>query len=248
MKRVFFFLSLMLLFIISSVKAQQIKQEEDRIITSGEATVWVEPDRTRIFLGIETLRETIDTAHKENAEKMKKVVAALKALKIKGMLIKAPSYNVSLVKEPTYEATKAGRLPKIIGYKVTQNFTVLLKNKDPLILSKNASYVIDTALKNGVNIIEKVVFFKENDSQERRKALKLAVKDAISNAKAIAEAAGVSIKSYTLINSSTYYWQPPQIVQITQAFTPQEAGRATTTLIAGKIPISCKVQLHCIIK
>ena len=248
MKKIFFLLSLMPLFITSSVKAQQIKQEENKIITSGEATVWVEPDRARIFLGIETLQETIDAAHKENAEKMRKVVAALKALKIKGMLIKAPSYNVSLVKEPTYEATKAGRLPKIIGYKVTQNFTVLLKNKDPLILSKNASYVIDTALRNGVNIIEKVVFFKEDDSQERRKALKLAVKDAISNAKTIAEAAGVSIKSYTLINSSTYYWQPPQIVQMTQAFTPQEAGRATTTLIAGKIPISSKVQLHCIVK
>jgi len=250
MKKIFFLLFLMPLFITSSVKAQQIKQEENKIITSGEAIVWIEPDRARIFLGIETLQGTIDAAHKENAEKMRKVVAALKALKIKGMLIKAPSYNVSLVKEPTYEATKAGRLPKIIGYKVTQNFTVLLKNKDPLILSKNASYVIDTALRNGVNIIEKVVFFKEDDSQERRKALKLAVKDAISNAKTIAEAAEVSIKSYTLINSSTstYYWQPPQIVQMSQAFTPQEAGRATTTLIAGKIPISCKVQLHCIVK
>ncbi len=248
MKRVLFLLSLVLLFITSSVKAQEIKQEKKVITTAGEATVWVNPDRARIFLGIETLQETIDDAHKENAEKMRKVVAALKALKIKGMLIKAPSYNVSLVKEPTYEATKAGRLPKIIGYKVTQSFTVLLKNKNPLILSKNASYVVDAALKNGVNIIEKVAFFKEDDSQERRKALKLAVKDAISNAKAIAEAAGVSIKSYTLINSSTYYWQSPQIVQMTQAFTPRETDRAITTLIAGKIPIFCKVQLHCIVK
>ena len=168
--------------------------------------------------------------------------------KIKEMLIKTPSYNVSLVKESEYEAAKAGQLPKIIGYKVTQNFTVLLKNKDPLILSKSASYVIDTALRNGVNIIEKVVFFKEDDSQERRKALKLAVKDAISNAKAIAEAAGVSVKSYTLIGTSTYYWQPSQIAQMTQTFTPQEADTASTILIAGKIPISCKVQLHCIVK
>ena len=248
MKKIFFLLSLIPLFITSLVKAQQIKQEENRVITSGEATVWVEPDRARVFLGIETLQETIDDAHKENAEKMRKVVAALKALKIKEMLIKAPGYNVSLVEESEYEAAKAGRLPKIIGYKVTQNFTVLLKNKDPLILSKNASCVIDAALKNGVNIIEKVVFFKEDDSQERRKALKLAVKDAISNAKAIAEAAGVSIKSYTLINSFTYYWQLPQMVQMTQAFTPREADRTTTTLIAGKIPIFCKVQLHCIVK
>lgn len=197
-----------LVLIVPLSKAQEVKQEEKKIITSGDAKIWIEPDRARIFLGIETLSKTVDEARQENATKIKKVMEAL-ALNIKGMLIKAPSYNVSLVKEPQYYATKAGRLPRIIGYKVRQDFTVLLKNKDPLILSKDAGQVIDTALNNGVNIIQRVNFFKEDDSKDKRNVMSLAVKDAISNAKTIADAAGVSIKDYTLINSYTGYWQPP---------------------------------------
>jgi len=237
-----------LAFKIPSGKTQEINQEEKKIITSGEAKVWIDPDRARIFLGVETLRKTVDTAREENALKIKKVVRALERLNIEGMVIKAPSYNVSLVKEPEYTATKEGRLPKIIGYKVRQDFTVLLKNKDPLILSRDSGRVIDTALKNGVNIIQAVHFFKENDSEDKRRAIKLAVKDAISNARTIAEVAGVSIKNYTLISSVTQYWQPPRMVQMRQTFAPGEAEGIGTTLIAGKIAITSRVQLHCTIE
>lgn len=234
--------------VVRLAKAQELKQEEDKIITNGEAKIWIEPDRARVFLGVETLGKTVDATREENAIKIKKVMEALKGLNMKGMLIKAPSYNISLVKEPDYDATKAGRLPRIIGYKVIQHFTVLLKNEDMLILSKNAGQVIDTALNNGVNIIQEVHFFKEDDSKDKRNAMILAVKDAVSNAKAIADAAGVSIKDYTLINSSTGYWRPPIVTKMRQAFAAEEAGGVPTTIVAGKIAITCNVQLHCSIK
>ena len=235
--------------VIPAVKAQEEKEEKGKITTSGEAKVWIDPDRARVFLGIETMRETVGLARDENANKIKEVMKALKTLKIKHMLIKAPSYNVSLVKESERHATKSGRLPQIIGYKVRQEFTVLLQNKDTLNLSKNAARVIDTALDNGVNIIQKVLFFKEDDSQDRRSTLELAVKDAISNAKAIAKTAGVSIKDYSQITSTIQYWQP-RSGYMRQAFTVGEAGApgVPTTLVAGKISIACKVTLHCLIE
>lgn len=249
--RFFRILTTFLCFLLTSVflvplsKAREVKQEEGKIITSGEAKIWIEPDRARIFLGIETLSKTIDIARQENATKIKQVMEALKTLNIKDMLIKAPNYNVSLVKEPQHYATKAGRLPQIIGYKVIQDFTVLLKNEDVLILSENAGQVIDTALNNGINIIQKVHFFKGDDSKDRRNVMMLAVKDAISNAKAIADAAGIAIKDYILINSFTGYWRPPVVNQMRQAFAPGEGGGVPTTLVAGKIAVTCKVQIHC---
>lgn len=243
-----FCLLLLLVFKISPGETQKINQEEKKIITSGEAKVWIDPDRVRIFLGVETLGKTVDTAREENALKIKKVMRALERLNIEGMVIKAPSYNVSLIKEPEYRAAKEGRLPKIVGYKVRQDFTVLLKDKDPLILSRDSGRVIDTALKNGVNIIQAVHFFKENDSEDRRRAVRLAVKEAIFNARTIAEVAGVSIKNYTLISSVTQYWSPPRLVQMRQAFAPEEAEGVGTTLVAGKIAITSKVQLHCTIE
>jgi len=229
-------------------QAQQPYYTPRTISTSGEARIWIEPDRARVYLGIETMGETVDMARNENAAKMSTVMAALKRLKIGGMLIKAPSYDVSLVKEPEYDATRAGRLPKIIGYKVTQEFTVLLENKDMLVLSEGASRVVDTALNNGVNIIERVEFFKEDDSEHKREAMRLAVKDAISNARAMADAAGVSIKDYTTIGSSMHYWQPPMMTQMRQAFAPAEEGSVPTTLVAGKIAVTCNVHLSCTIE
>ena len=239
-----------LFFVIPAVKAQEEKEENRKITTSGEAKVWIDPDRARVFLGIETMKETIGLARDENANKIKEVMEALKTLRIKDMLIKAPSYNVALVKESERHATKSGRLPQIIGYKVRQEFTVLLQNKDTLNLSKNAARVVDTALDNGVNIIQQVLFFKEDDSQDRRSTLELAVKDAISNAKAIAKTAGVSIRDYSQINSTIHYWQPPR-AYMRQSFAAHEAFRAPgvpTTLVAGKISIACKVTLHCLIE
>lgn len=235
---------------VSVAVAEEEKEQKGSIVTSGEAKVWIEPDRARVFLGIETMAGQVDLAREENASKIKKVMGALKALKIKDMLIKAPSYNVSLVKEREHVATKEGRLPKIIGYKVRQDFTVLLQNKDALILSKDAAQVIDTALDNGVNIIQNVSFFKEDDSQDRRAALKLAVENGIANAKAIAKTAGLSIEEYTRIDSSVQYWQPRN--QMTRQMFSGGGGVGSaptpTTLAAGKIAISSKVTLHCSVK
>lgn len=249
--RCFLVISLCLLIscsIVSIAKAQEVKQEERKIVTDGHAKIWIEPDRARVFLGIETMSEAVNLAREENATQIKNVLQALKDLKIKGMLIKAPSYNVSLVKEPEYDATRVGRLPKIIGYKVKQDFTVLLKSKDMLVLSKNAGQVIDTALDNGVNNIQDILFFKEDDSKDKRNAMAIALKDAISNAKTIADTAGVSIKDYSMINSVTHYWLPPRYSQMQQAFGAGAGGGVPTTIVAGKIAIASKVNLQCTIK
>jgi uncharacterized protein YggE len=234
--------------LMGNALAHEAKEEKNTIVANGEAKIWVDPDRARVFLGIETMRETISLARDQNAGKIKNVMQALKALRIKGMLIKAPSYNVSLVKEQEHYAKKTGRLPKILGYKVKQDFTVLLESKDARILSKDAARVIDTALDNGVNIITNVAFFKEDESKDKRNALALAVQDAISNAKTIAKTAGVSIKEYSQIHSS--YLQPYGDYTTRQmTFTGGEGGPgAPTTLVAGKKAVTCRVTLSCSVK
>lgn len=246
-KRIFIIFLTVIMFLVSgSILLAQTEKEIKGIITSGEAKVWIEPDRARVYLGIETMDTSVDAARETNAEKVSVVIEALKALKIEGMLVKAPSYNVTLVKEQEYDAVRAGRLPKIIGYKVQQFFTVLVQNKDSSVLSKSAASIIDTALRSGVNIIENVEFFKDDDSLDRRQALKLAVKNALDNAKAIAETANVTIKKYNMINSSANYWVPryyPQHSQMMNA--PSVDAGIGTTLLAGKIAVNANASLSC---
>lgn len=230
--------------------AQAVKEDSRGIFTSGQAKVWIEPDRARVYLGIETMDADIGIARNTNAEKIKAVLEALKSLKIEGMLIKAPSYNVSLVKEPSYDTARMGRLPKIIGYKVLQYFTVLLQNKDASALSKGAGQVVDTALNSGVNIIQDIEFFKEDDSADKREAIKLALRNAMDNAKTIAETAGVSIKSYSAISSATAYWIPQYFNPQSQMMRSSEVGdfsggSAATMLAAGKISVSANASIKC---
>ncbi|MFH1656030.1 MAG: SIMPL domain-containing protein [Candidatus Omnitrophota bacterium] len=241
-----------LIFLLTLIPVYSVcadEEENPRLIsTRGEARIWINPDSARVFLGIETMSQNISAARDENARNIKKVMDALKSLKIKDMKTKAPSYNVSLVKEKEYDATRQGRLPNIIGYKVTQNFTVLLKNDDPKVLSNDAASVIDTALNNGVNIISEVMFFKQDDSDGKREALKLAVQNAISNAEAIATTAGVSIKDYTTISSSTSYMSPRSQMRQMMNVESDMGGGADTTLVAGQIAINVNVSLSCSIE
>ena len=244
MKRLFLIVSVFLL--LNSYVLPENK-EKKKIFTTGKGEVWVKPDSARIFLGIEVAAKDIETAYNESKAKIEKILDSLKSLNIKDLKIKVPSYNVSLIKEPEYQATKEGRIPKIVGYRVTQQFTVLLQNKNILYLARNVSKVINTALKNGVNIINKVEYFKEDDSKEREKALKLAVKNAITNAKIIAKTAKVSIKGYSLIRTHyiSYYWGVPQAFQ---AITPREMVESSTTFAPGKIKIACEAYLECLVE
>jgi uncharacterized protein YggE len=220
------------------------------ISTSGSAKIWITPDRARLFLGVETLEPTIDGARQKNASTINQIMKILKSLRLKDIYVQSPTYNVTFVKEDEYNAKKQFRLPRILGYKVTQKFTVLLKNDDITTLSKNASLVLDTALQNGVNIIEQdIMFFKEDISQKKKEALKLAIKDAISRAKVIAETAGVSIKEYSMISSGFYLGSRyDRYSQVSQVSSPVSSEGTASTLIAAKIPVEASVSLNCILE
>ncbi|MFA5059212.1 MAG: SIMPL domain-containing protein [Candidatus Omnitrophota bacterium] len=248
-KRFFAELFLVLFLVcVPSASAQEISKDNKVISTTGEAKVWIDPDKARVYLGVETMNVSVGVAREENAQKVKSVIDALKGLAIEGMLIKAPDYRVMIIKEEEYNATRQGRLPNVVGYKVVQDFTVLLSQKDQNVLSKNASLVVDTALNSGVTIIDQIEFFKEDDSEDKRRVLSLAVKDAIVNAQTIADAAKVSIKGYNTISSETRYAMPYQMrnANMMQRSSMDDVSSATgTTLLAGKIAVTSTVRIQC---
>jgi uncharacterized protein YggE len=230
------------------VLAQETKEEHKIITTSGTGRIWISSDRARVFMGIETVSASVSVAREENATRMKSVLAALQELKIKDMLIKTADFNVGLIKEDDYVARKEMRIPRIIGYKVMQSFTVLLKNSDAVVLSEDAGRIVDTALSSGVNILQGVTFFKENISEDNRRVLELAVKDAMANAKVIADTAGVTIKEYTMISSSYQYWGTPHIYNVSQQMQSADVSSSYdfgTTLVAGKSELTSSVTLTC---
>ncbi len=215
------------------------KKEKHTISAAGSATVLVKPDSARVFFSVQTIGKTLKTARQENDTKTRAVLSALKELQIADLRSKTANVHVDIVESPRGE----GVLPDILGYRVTNSFTVLVQDTDSAKLSTNASRILDTALENGANNVQQIVFFRKDEAAVRRQALSKAVEDALANAKALAVGAHVDVKDTIVIEgqSDNYYVQQ----QLNVPIRPSSFAGAETPVVAGDLEITCRVNITC---
>ncbi len=210
------------------------------IQTHGTATVLVKPDHGRVFLSVQTTAATVKEARTQNSGHVNKVMAAIQALGLADLKMKSTNLHM----EPVYsQEEKKDKLPKLLGYRVSHTFTVLVRNDDPAKLSAAAARVLDTAVENGVNNVEKVVFFKADLTATRREALHKATEDALANANAIAEGAKVSVAEVAHLEGSPEFRGHAQ--PMSNSIVIAGAGGDGTALVAGEVEITCRISVTC---
>lgn len=215
------------------------KEDKRTIYTSGSATVRVKPDSARLHLAVQTFDKSLKEARTQNATRVAQVFNAIRSLQVQGRKIpdikmKTVNVDVSLV----YSGRREERDPEVVGYRVTNAFTVLLTDNDPELLNQFASQVLDVALENGVNQISGVTFFKADLKEAQREALTKAVADAESNAQALARGARITLKEPIAINGSPDfrpYFDYSNTVQTSLGRT------ADFPVMAGEIEVTCNV-------
>jgi len=218
----------------------EAKAEKRNINTSGSATVKVKPDSARVYFGVQTLARTIKDSRTQNGAKVKKVLDALTGLKIDNLRMKTSDVHVELVQS----RDDRDSLPQVLGYRITNSFTVLVQNDDTEKLNRDASRVLDTALESGANIVQQISFFKRDLAEARRQAMTKAVEDAAANAQALAAGGKVKIGDTVSINGEpAYHYFGGQMAQSNTAF-PGGAGD-DTPLVAGDLEITCRVSVTC---
>lgn len=219
------------------------KPEKKTISTAGKATVRVKPDAARVFFGVQVVAPDIKTARKDAAERVKKVMDALADLKIDGLKTKTVDVNVEIIYSRKDE--EEAKLPRQIGYRITETFTALVTNdKDTEKLSADAGRVLDAVLGAGVNEVQKIVIFRQDDTEARRQALTKAVEDALANAKAMADGAGIKKFETFHINGEPEFVVPFQ-AQALQNAAPAAAEQVGSTVIAGDVEVTCRVNVVC---
>jgi hypothetical protein len=222
--------------------AAEAKKEKRMITTSGTATLKVKPDSARVFFGVQTIAKTVKAAREENNALCKKVIDALTALKIPDMKMKTSDINIELVQaQPTSPTT----LPPVLGYRVTNSFTVLVQDNDSAKLSANASRILDTALENGANFVQQIVAFRHDDAEIKQKALSSAVEAALANARAIAAGAKVQILDTFAINGEPEYSFGRGQCGLTNQLVVGGAGEGATPVIVGDLEITIRVSVSC---
>jgi uncharacterized protein YggE len=213
------------------------------ITTSGAATLKVKPDAARVYFGVQTAAKTIQEARKENNSRSRKVIDALRALNIPDLKMKTADINVQVVSEQQRDEV---RVPQILGYRVTNSFTALVKDKDSVRLGANASRVLDTALENGANFVQQIVAFREDESEIRREGLSEAVEAALANAAAIAAGAKVKIKdTFTLQGQPEYSYGQGQCGLTNRIVVAGDAAAGDTPVIVGDLEVTIRVNVTC---
>jgi uncharacterized protein YggE len=227
-------------------KGDAAKEDPHVISVSGSATVRVTPDSARLFFTVVSYAEQIRAARTDNAGKVQKLMKALADLKVSDLKSKSDDLKV----EQLVDRDDGRALPRVIGYRVTNSFTVLVENADRVRLSADASRVLDTVLENGGTGISQIVFFKKGVAAEqlRRQAMTKAVEDALANARALL--AGMKrdkLEPLSVSATPRYREDPLSSANATtiQAWVPGANEGVSTALVAGDLQFQCDVTLTC---
>lgn len=222
-------LLLIALLVLGTVSAAET-DTDNTIVASGTGSVIGTPDRAQISLAVETENQNVKAAQTENAARMTKVMDALIAAGIPKEALKTTGYNIY----PVYEDTKIYGLQKVKTYRVTNTLTVTLHD-----VSRTGE-VIDIGVAEGINQASSIQFFLSDEQSQvlRTEALKEASERASADARTVAGALGVSLKSVKSAQISGGY--SPVRYQ-NYAMAESVGGGVSTPIEAGDITVTATV-------
>lgn len=227
MKRVLAFVfALMLVFGVAFA-------DEGRLTVGGSGTVYMQADQASATLGV--MMNGDDLAALQ-ASANETVAAIFEALRMAGLEEKDISTNYIYI-SPRYDYS--GEIERIVGYTINNSLTVRTEDMD-----KIGSY-IDAAFAAGANTFDSINFSVKDDSQERNRALELAVKDARSKAEAIAAASGCQLGDVLEISEGSqnvsYYNSASGGAKY--AVAESAAMDVGTTVRAAQVNVTANVQI-----
>jgi uncharacterized protein len=166
-------------------------QTERTISTTGEATVYVVPDRVVVSIGIETFAAELDAATASNEAAGRKLVQAVLGLNVEKKDIATDKLQVEIQRR--YEN---GRYVDVDGYFVRRAYAVTLKDVTRF------ERLVETALKNGANQIQAVTFSTTELRKYRDQARQMAIRAAREKAVMLARELDCTVGKPKTINES----------------------------------------------
>ncbi len=185
------------------------------ITVSGEGVVTRSPDMATVNVSIETNADAASTALSNNNRKFDDLKNRMLALGIAEGDINASTYNVNFNPPPPLQegATVARPVPypdgQRYGYVVSRSITMKVRKVN------EAGKVIDESIAAGATNVNGVEFSVSDQRAAYASALRAAVKDAQSQARAMAGAAHMRIVRIRSMQSG--YFPTPVMMRATQA-------------------------------
>lgn len=144
------------------------------ITTSGEATVYVVPDRAVVTVGISTFNRAIGDARKDNDAAAKEMLAAVRGAGLEDRNISSQEQSLSA----RYQDDRPGK--GIVGYVATRWYAFRIDDV------KKVQPVVDAAMSHGGNELQSVTYETSELRKHRDRARQLAIRAAKEKASALA--------------------------------------------------------------
>jgi uncharacterized protein len=179
------------------------------------------PDIAVVSAGVVTQATDAQTAMRDNAGRMAKVIAALKAAGIAEKDIQTTSVNLS----PQYRYVN-NEVPVITGYQANNNVNVRFRD-----IGKSGA-VLDALVKQGANQINGPSLMIDQPEAAQDAARVAAMKAARQRADLYAKAAGLSVKRIVSISESIEYSGGPVPMMARAAMA--DGAEAKTSISPGE--------------
>ena len=203
-------------------------EEQNAISVSGEGRVSAEPDMAEIIIGVESRASTAKEAASQNSEDMNEVMDVLEGMGIAEEDIQTVDYSIRA--EMDYRGDEG---PEVVGYVVTNAVRVKVRDLDLV------GDLLDEVTEAGANNIYGITFTIEDPRPFQGQAREMAVAEAHSKARQLAEAADVRLGD--LFSLSEYLVEGP--VYVERAPMAEGMGGGAPPISAGQLEITVQVQM-----
>ncbi len=209
-----------------------IPDDPGTIQVAGMAEVRVPADQAEVSLAVETEGPTARQAAAENAERMDRVVSAVRATGIAGLEIETRGYTL----RPRYVRHDRAEVPRIEGYTAVNHVVVTVDDPDA------AGRLIDAGIEAGANRVASLSFSATRTDEARREALRGAVENARAEAEVVAEALGVVLGLPREVNVG-FDRPSPRVFHETAMMEAADA-RAPTPVEPGEQTVTANVSIR----
>jgi len=193
---------------------------------TSEGQIRAKPDIATIDLGVVTEAPTAQEAVAKNAELMNQVLDKIKALGIPATDLQTSGFRISPIVDYQENSPTNG---KVVGYRVEDTLRVTA----PVAL---AGKVLDEGVGAGANVADQLTFGLREETAYRHRAIQAAVKKAYSDAEALAQAMGVTLRGTTSVELDF-----GRSVIIARSVLTAE--RAATSIEPGTVTVSASVRM-----
>lgn len=201
----------------STIESTSLARRSIRVSAEGRASS--KPDIAYIHLAVETVSKTAEGAQRDNADKMSRVISALKGAGLSESDIETVRYSLA----PNYDYQS--KPPSIVGYTCRNEIRIRVSE-----ILRSGS-IADLAVGSGANQVISIEFALSPELRGKlsERALEAAVEEGKAKAGIMAKALGVRLKGPISIEQTSVQVPSPRYATGLESVTPIIPGELQVT-------------------